>query len=53
MQTKFNATIVFFRTDKKKSLKKEFDEIISNLEIIFELFASYISKKNGYSKRKN
>ena len=52
MQTRFNATVVFFRTDKEKSLKKKFDEMISNLEIIYELFALYISEQNDYFERK-
>ena len=44
MQTRFNATIVFFRIDEKKSPKKEFDEMISEMKIIYELFVSYISE---------
>ena len=52
MQTRFNATVVFFRTDEKNSLKKEFYEMISDLKIIYKSFASYISKQNDYFERK-
>ena len=52
MQTRFNATIVFFRTNDEKSLKKEFNEMISDLGITYESFVSYTSEQNDYSKRK-
>ena len=53
MQTRFNATVVFFRIDEGKSLKKEFDEMISDLKIIYELLALYISEQNNYFQRKD
>ena len=52
MQTRFNATVVFFRIDKEKSLKKEFDKIISVLKIVYKLFALYIFEQNDYFERK-
>ena len=52
MQTRFNATIVFFRTDDEKSLRKEFDEMISDLGITYEPFAPYIPEQNDHSERK-
>ena len=52
MQTKFNATVVFFRTDEEKSLKKEFDEMIAEMKITYESSASYISEQNDHSERK-
>ena len=52
MQTRFNATVVFFRTNEEKLLKKEFDEIISKMRIIYESLASYTSKQNDHSEQK-
>ena len=53
IQIKFNAKIVFFRTNDEKSLKKKFDDMISELEIIYESSASYIFEQNKHFERKN
>ena len=52
IQIRFKANIVFFRTDDEKSLKKKFDDMISDLEITYEFFSSYISKQNEHFERK-
>ena len=52
MQTRFDAIVVFFPIDEEKSLKKEFDEMIFEMKIIYESFALYISKQNDYLERK-
>ena len=52
MQTKFNARVMFFRTNDEKSLKKKFDEMLSDLKITYELFALYTSEQNNHSERK-
>ena len=53
IQTKFNAKIVFFRTNDEKSLKKKFDNMISEFEIIYKSFVSYISEQNEHFERKD
>ena len=52
IQTRFNATIVFFRTDGEKSLGKEFDEMISDLGITYEPSAPYTPEPNDHLERK-
>ena len=49
---KFNAKIVFFRTNNEKSLKKEFDDMISNLEITYEFSSFYTFKQNEHFEQK-
>ena len=52
MQIRFNATVVFCRTDDEKSSLKEFDEIIFTTRIIYNLFASFIFEQRDYFERK-
>ena len=53
IQTRFNAKVVFFRTDGEKSLRKEFDDMISELGITYEPSAPYTPEQNEHSERKD
>lgn len=49
--TRFNAKVVFFRSDTEASLGKEFDDIISQFGITHEPSAPYTPQQNGHSER--
>ena len=40
--------LFFFRTNDEKSLKREFDDMISDLEITYESFSSHIFEQNEH-----
>ena len=52
IQIKFNAKIVFFRTNDEKSLKRKFDDMIFDLEITYEFFLFYNFEQNKHFERK-
>lgn len=52
IETRYNAKIVFFRSDGERALKSKFDSILVNKEITFESSASDSPKQNDHSERK-
>ena len=53
IQIKFNAKIVFFRTDAEKSLKKKFDDMIFDFETTYNFSSFHIFEQNEHFERKN
>ncbi len=53
IKTRFNAKMIFMRSDEERTLEVDFQKIIRKTDIIFESFASDFSEQNDHSKRKD
>ena len=52
IKTRFNATVVFFRSDGERSLGGEFDDLLVETGITHESSAPNSPEQNGHSERK-
>ena len=52
IETRYNAKVIFFRSDREKALSVQFDNLISSKGITFESSAPDTPAQNGHSEQK-